>query len=343
MGPYKGNRLAILHRAVMRWTWIARLDFATSSKQDPDLGVAQRSIQGVTSPCLCLWSCLQFLRPYLHWLKQRRLPPKMAEKTPDKSNPAAETPPTSPGSVDVAFPPDEEGVSSLIGYCGKGNLPAYFGEEVSVEKYNDWLLNKEDGLRVSYDKDKRKVLLREGCYRSHGTTRLELMIAMKMAFAPHGYVGGFGQITTPVGQQNVTPDAWLGSGIGVYPVLAEVGQSQSETQLNERADQLLTLVPGTRVIILIKIFDAADNENGRMVAWCATHDARGNLTSTPEVEFGRVGPGGGPVVAWAVGAPAPFVTVPAHNNVPATNVPLGGILTALRANGGMCWHNGLPP
>ena len=180
----------------------------------------------------------------------------MAEKTPGKSdNPAAGTPPTSPGSVDVAFPPDEEGVSTLIGYCDKGHLPAYFGRDVSLEKYNDWLLNKEDGLRVSYDKDRRKVLLREGCYRSHGTTRLELAIAMEIAFAPHGYAAALGQITTPAGGQNVTPDAYLNSGVGVYPVLGEIGQSQSEAQLNERADQLLTLVPGAQVVILIKIFD----------------------------------------------------------------------------------------
>jgi len=266
----------------------------------------------------------------------------MADETPVKSdNPAgAGTPPTSPGSVDViGFPPDKEGISTLIGYCDKGVLPAYFGEEISLEKYNDWLLNKEDGLRVSYDKAKRKVLLREGCYQSHGTTRFKLLIAMKAAFALHGYSAMFGQITTPAGEQNVTPDAYLGSGPGTYPVMAEVGLSQDVAMLNGRANTLLRLVPGAQVIILVKIFDTTEPENGRMVAWCATHDAGGNLALTGNVEFGRVGPGGVPAVAWVAGTPAPFITVPAHNAVPAINVTLDGILTALRANGGMAWKH----
>lgn len=267
----------------------------------------------------------------------------MADKTPVKSDNPAETPPASPGSVDVGFPPDDEGVSTLIGYCNKGILPAHFGENVSIEKYNDWLLNKEDGLRVSYDGDKRKVLLREGCYQSHGTTRLELLIAMKVAFAPHGYSAVLGQITTPTGEQNVTPDAYLGSAAGTYPVLAEVGQSQTEAQLNQRADLLLALVPGAQVVILVKIFDTTSAENGRMVAWCATHDAGGNLALTPNVEFGRVGPDGVPAVAWVAGTPAPFVTVPAHNAVGAVDVALDGILTALRANDGMAWKHSPPP
>jgi len=250
-------------------------------------------------------------------------------------DPVAKTPPTSPGHVDVAFPPDEEGVSTLIGYCDKGELPAYFGGDVSLEQYNDWLQNKEDGLRVTYDVDKKKVLLREGCLRSHGTTRLKLINALEAAYAPYNYFSGLGQIETPDGMQNVTPDGVMASGPETFPVLAEVGQSQTEDQLTQRANVLLGSVPGARVVVLVKIFDTNDPQtNGRMVAWCATHDATGNISETAKVEFGRLGPGGVPRNPWAAGTPVPVLTVPAHDAIPATNVSLDGILTGLRAGGG---------
>lgn len=91
-----------------------------------------------------------------------------------KINPASSSsPPNSPGieRLEVAFPPDDEGVSALIGYCNKGMLPVKFGRDVSLESYNKWLLNSETGLRVSYDIGDRCVLLREGCYPSHSSTR----------------------------------------------------------------------------------------------------------------------------------------------------------------------------
>lgn len=133
------------------------------------------------------------------------------------NNATAASPPNSPGSVDVAFPPDKEDVSTLIGYCGKGALRAYFGQNVSMDDYNKWLLNKEDGLRVSYDEDQQRILLREGCFLSHGTTRRYLSNALEAR------------------AQNS------------FPVLAEVGQSQSQAQLNDRAKLLLGSVPGARV------------------------------------------------------------------------------------------------
>ena len=71
-----------------------------------------------------------------------------------------------------------------------------------------------------------------------------------------------------------------------------------------------------------------------------TREAGGNVTLISQVEFGCVGPGGGPVVAWVDGTPTPFITVPAYSAVPATNVPLVGILTALPASGGMYWNAG---
>lgn len=200
-------------------------------------------------------------------------------------------------------------------------------------------------MRASYDASKKRVLLREGCYLSHGTTRVNLLAAMEAAFAPQNYYAGLGQITTPDGAQNVTPDCLLASGPAAFPVLAEVGQSQSVEQLNQRANLLLTSVPRAHVVILVKIFDTAGPENGRLVAWCASlDDHTENVAFSARVEFGRTGPGGAQRVTWTAAGvtPVPFITVPPHGAVPATNVPLDGILTGLRAGGGaVFWRH--PP
>ncbi|CAB9520093.1 expressed unknown protein [Seminavis robusta] len=92
-----------------------------------------------------------------------------------------------------------------------------------------------------------------------------------------------------------------------------------------------------------KIFDTTTAENGRMMAWCATHNATGNLVTTGIVEFGRVGPGGAARKAWVTGTPPPVLAIPATANIPATNLPLDGILTTLRRFNGKCWRHGNPP
>ena len=124
------------------------------------------------------------------------------------------------------------------------------------------------------------MLLRKGCAASYLVTRVELRGALKQAFATHYFAAG-GRLVTPPGSQNVTPDCTFASAPGTFPLLAEVGQSQTVPQLNERANVLLQMVPGARVVILIKIFDTSDAENGRMVAWCATHGGAGIPVFTP--------------------------------------------------------------
>ena len=105
-----------------------------------------------------------------------------------------------------------------------------------------------------------KGLLCKACYCSYGTTRLELMMAIKVAFALHSSASSrlcfrvWAEHDTS-GEQNITPDAILGSSVGANRVLGEVGQSQSKAKPNEQADEFLTLVLGAQVIILIKIFD----------------------------------------------------------------------------------------
>ena len=196
---------------------------------------------------------------------------------------------------------------------------------------------------MSFDVEKGRVLLREGCSASHLVTRVELRGALKQAYAAHYFAAG-GRLVTTSGSQNVTPDCTFASAPGTFPLLAEVGQSQTVPQLNERANVLLQLVPGARVVILIKIFDTSDAENGRMVAWCATHGGAGIPAFTPLLEFGRVGPGGTARAAWVAGTAAPTLVVPAHGGVPPVNVPLDGILTELRVGGGaMNWGNPPPP
>eukprot|EP00542_Grammatophora_oceanica_P021582 CAMPEP_0194052122 /NCGR_PEP_ID=MMETSP0009_2-20130614/44061_1 /TAXON_ID=210454 /ORGANISM="Grammatophora oceanica, Strain CCMP 410" /LENGTH=132 /DNA_ID=CAMNT_0038699555 /DNA_START=165 /DNA_END=560 /DNA_ORIENTATION=+ len=130
---------------------------------------------------------------------------------------------------------------------------------------------------------------------------------METAFAAHNYFGGSGQIVTPANSQNVTSDCILAAGPAAFPVLAEVGQSQSIDALNTRAKLLLTSVPGARVVILVKIFDDTTAENGRMVAWCATLDMWGNTVLSRNVELGRTGPGGVARIAWVAGVQAPPV------------------------------------
>ena len=259
-------------------------------------------------------------------------------------NPASSgSAPNSPGieRVEVAFPPDEEGVSTLIGYCNKGELPVKFGRDVSLEKYNDWLRNSETGLRFSYDVEDRCVLLREGCYQSHGSTRAALIIALTAAFP--AFEVGLGQIETARGVQNITPDVEAVGNMPGFPLLAEVGQSQDEDSLNARANLILSHVPGAECIILIKIFDTTTADNGRMMAWCASHNATGNLVTTGVVEFGRVGPGGAARNAWVAGTPPPVLAIPSTANIPATNLSLDGILTKLRRFNGRYWRHGNPP
>lgn len=263
--------------------------------------------------------------------------------TPARSSNPAEPPPSSPESVDVvdvAFPPDEEGVSTLIGYCNKAVLPVKYGRDVSLQTYNDWLLNSETGLRVSYDVEHRCVLLRESCYKSHGSTRAALIGSLTAAFP--NFEIGLGQIETANGVQNITPDVEAVGNMDGFPLLAEVGQSQDEAALNARANLILSHVPGAECVILINIFDTNAVENGRMMAWCATHDV-GNLVTTGTVEFGRVGPGGAARNAWVAGTPPPVLPIPATANIPATNLPLDGILTKLRRFNGKYWKHGNPP
>ena len=127
------------------------------------------------------------------------------------------------------------------------------------------------------------------------------------------------------------------------PLLAEIGQSQDEDALNARANLILSHVPRAECVILIKIFDTTTAENGRMMAWCATHNSTGNLVTTGIVEFGRVGPGGAVRNAWVEGTPPPVLAIPATENIPATNLPLDGILTKLRRCNGKHWRHGNPP
>ena len=51
------------------------------------------------------------------------------------------------------------GVSTLIGYCDKGELPIQFSQNVTTESYSEWLVEKEDGLCV-FDVEKGRVVLR---------------------------------------------------------------------------------------------------------------------------------------------------------------------------------------
>jgi len=72
----------------------------------------------------------------------------------------------------------------------------------------------------------------------------------------HGYDGGLGHIQTRAMHQNVAPDVLLMHHTSPgFAVLAEVGQSQSIDDLNDRADLLLSISPGTVAIVLIKVFD----------------------------------------------------------------------------------------
>ena len=210
-----------------------------------------------------------------------------------------------------------------------------------MEKYNEWLRSSETGLRVSYDVEDRCVLLREGSYLAHGSTRAALIITLTAAFP--AFEVGLGQIETATGVQNIHPDVEAVGNMPGFPLLAEVGQSQDENALNARANLILSHVPGAECVILIKIFDTTTAENGRMMAWCATHNATGNLVTTGIVEFGRVGPGGAARNAWVAGTPPPVLAIPATANIPATNLPLDGILSKLRRFNGKYWRHGNPP
>lgn len=247
--------------------------------------------------------------------------------------------------IGVPFPPDDDDVSKLIGFCDDKKLPVAFGKNVPLEKYNDWLGHSETGLRVAHDMHRKYVILREGCALSRGTTRMAFRTSLKNAFAGT-YASANGRIVTPAGFQNFTPDCAMGQFVGGnrhYPVLAEVGASQTEADLNARAAGLLAAVPGVAVVVLIKIHDDGSVENGRMYAWCVTQNVDGTLNHSPHVEFGRVGVGGAARVAWAPPAAPPTITVPAHNGVAATSVSLGDILVDLRDGGGFTWEHPPPP
>jgi len=71
----------------------------------------------------------------------------------------------------VGFPPNDKELCKILGLCNQGQIPATFGEKVDLDEYNTLLENSTLGLRLSYDHDLERVLVREGCTISHGTTR----------------------------------------------------------------------------------------------------------------------------------------------------------------------------
>ena len=276
--------------------------------------------------------------------------PQRQGKNPEDPDPASPSESSAAGSsplkvVDVPFPPVDTDVSKLVSYCDNEKLPVAFGKNVPLEKYNDWLGHSETGLRVSYDMQHKYVILREGCAMSHGTTRTAFKTSLETAFAGI-YAAGNGRIKTPADFQDFTPDCWMGQFVGGnrhFPVLAEVGASQTEAELNSRATDLLAAVPGVAVVVLIKTHDDASVENGRMYAWCVTKGASGEPLHHAQVEFGRVGAGVVARAAWFPPNAPPTITVPAHNGVDATSVSLGDILVKLRDGGGFYWEHPPPP
>lgn len=251
----------------------------------------------------------------------------------------------SPVKIDVGFPPSDKEVGVIIELCGRQQLPLYFGENVELDDFNEWIGKSETGLRVSYVATHKAVLLREVCNPSHAETRMELRQAMKTAFVGTHKPRG-GRIQTPVGFQDVTPDVALSetdiAGVTTFPVVAEVGGSQSEAKLLQRAKLLFAAVPGVQVVILVKVHDDTTHENGRLYVWCLYRGPGGGaLQQTSPVEFGRTRAHGALLVPWAMGTPEPTFQVPAHNAVPATTVPLGAILEQLRE--GDIWLHGAPP
>lgn len=241
----------------------------------------------------------------------------------------------------VDFPPNEEDISKLIGFRSAGR----FGKNVSLKAYNDWLGKSETGLRLQYDDLSKEIIIRERCSPSHYDVRVSLRSSLKAAFNGT-YAKSGGRIHTAADVQDYTPDSSLKvPGAQLYPVVAEVGGSQSINQLNARARELLLNLPGIHVVLLVKVHDDATVYEGRLAAWTISFDAAGTVVVSNTVDFGRTDDEGNAIAAWdgITAGTRPSIIIPAHGAVPATSVDLGGILISLREDNGDIWTHGPAP
>lgn len=170
---------------------------------------------------------------------------------------------------DIEFPPSSEDFSTILRHCNAGALPLRFGKGVSVAVYNNWLGKSETGLRLHYDEDGEQIIVREGCLPSHDNVRHTFLLCLKNAFAGH-YVKYGGRLETPGGGQDFTPDCSMvvrdADGVLNFPVVDEIGGSQSQRQLTARAAALLATLPGLQVVVLVDVHDELGAEQGRLVA-----------------------------------------------------------------------------
>ena len=111
---------------------------------------------------------------------------------------------------EIIFPPDDAALQAIALACDRGSCPFRIGHNVSVDLFNIWLADSENGLRVDYDEASQQVVVREACISSHGTTRAKIRDLLEGLYLPHGYMAGLGRIITPAGRPNLSPDASVG-------------------------------------------------------------------------------------------------------------------------------------
>jgi len=114
-----------------------------------------------------------------------------------------------PPHHEIIFPPDAAALQAIALQCGRGLCPFSIGRNVSVELFNQWLADSEDGLRVDYDELNQQVIIREACIESHGAARLVIGNLLHSLYQPYGYTAVLGQITTAAGRPNLSPDAYV--------------------------------------------------------------------------------------------------------------------------------------
>ena len=207
-----------------------------------------------------------------------------------------------PPSHHIVFPPDASALHAIALECDRGSCPFKIGRNVSIDLFNQWLADSEDGLRVDYDEVNQQVVVREACSTSHGCIRRKIGNLLETVYLPHGYRAVMGRIVTAAGRPDLSPDGFIGcrlptTGADHDVIALEVGASQTAAALSTRAETLLRDIPSLQFVVLVKVHDDTTAECRRLYAWTEARNPTGGnpvRSPVPPLEFGQVVAGGAP-------------------------------------------------